>query len=65
MNIRILSNYDIAKNLLNIINNAEHLKNPKPVQGLKSSVVSDVSNLSKNVNSCDAFVKQSEKEIHK
>ncbi len=65
MKIRILSNYDIAKNLLNIINNAENLKNPKPLQGLRCSIASDVSNLSKNANSCDTFIKQSEKEIHK
>ena len=65
MKIRFLSNYDIAKNLLNIIEGADQYNSKKLVQTVQNRVVSSIPNLSKNSNNCDTFVKQSEKGIHK
>lgn len=65
MKIRFLSNYDIAKNLLNIINSADYLNSKKSVQVMQSGMASSVPNMSKNISNSDTFVKQANKEINK
>ena len=57
MKIRLMSNYDIAKNLINIINQSALYANKSKN---KISVVSQ-----KVINNSDVFVKNSEKGISK
>lgn len=57
MKIRLMSNYDIAKNLINIINQSAVYANKSKN---KISVVSQ-----KVINNSDVFVKNSEKGISK
>lgn len=65
MKIRFLSNYDIAKNLLNIINGADYSNSKRTAQAVQKSMVASVPNMSKNISNSDTFVKQANKEIHK